>query len=100
MEGFWSELGVVRGLWSDPWCLAGNFHMIRFSSERGRGGRLSLHYREICLLGAVVLIIGTNRELIISLFLKIGNFTFRELFSLLLLGWFQTTSRFFLKGEG
>ena len=37
----WSELGAIRGLWNEPWCVAGDFNMIRFPYERNRGGRLS-----------------------------------------------------------
>ncbi|KAJ9680146.1 hypothetical protein PVL29_019435 [Vitis rotundifolia] len=40
-EEFWSELGAIRGLWNEPWCVAEDFNMIRFPSERSRGGRLS-----------------------------------------------------------
>ncbi|RVW37823.1 Transposon TX1 uncharacterized 149 kDa protein [Vitis vinifera] len=40
-ELFWEELGAIRGLWSDPWCIGGDFNMIRFSNERRRGGRVS-----------------------------------------------------------
>ena len=40
-ESFWDELGGIRGLWSDPWCIGGDFNMIRFSGERIRGGGLS-----------------------------------------------------------
>lgn len=40
-EDFWSELGDVRGLWSDPWCMAGDFNMIKFPFKHSRGGRLS-----------------------------------------------------------
>ncbi|RVX21330.1 hypothetical protein CK203_002101 [Vitis vinifera] len=36
----WEELGVIRGLWSDPWCIGGDFNVIRFPSERSRVGRL------------------------------------------------------------
>ena len=44
-EGFWSELGATRGLWSDPWCLARDFNMTRFPLKRSSGGRLSLAIR-------------------------------------------------------
>ncbi|RVW51403.1 hypothetical protein CK203_097169 [Vitis vinifera] len=40
-EDFLSELGAIRGLWNEPWCVAGDFNMIRFPFERSRGGRLS-----------------------------------------------------------
>ncbi|RVW99876.1 LINE-1 reverse transcriptase-like [Vitis vinifera] len=40
-EEFLSELGAIKGLWNEPWCVAGDFNMIRFPSERSRGGRLS-----------------------------------------------------------
>ena len=40
-EDFLSELGAIRGLWSEPWCVAGDFNMIKFPSEHSRGGRLS-----------------------------------------------------------
>ena len=30
----------IRGLWSDPWCVGGDFNMIKFLEERSRGGGL------------------------------------------------------------
>ena len=39
-EDFLSEMGAIRGLWSEPWYIAGDFNMIRFPSEHSRGGRL------------------------------------------------------------
>ena len=41
MEGFWGELGAIGGMWSDPWCVVGDFNMIKFLFKRSRGGRLS-----------------------------------------------------------
>ena len=44
-EEFWEELGAIRGLWTDPWCIGGDFNMIRFPNERRRGGRVSSSMR-------------------------------------------------------
>ena len=44
-EELWSELGPIRGIWNEPWCVARDFNMIRFLSERSRGGRLSQEMR-------------------------------------------------------
>ena len=27
-ENFWEELGAVRGLWTGPWCVGGDFNAI------------------------------------------------------------------------
>ena len=40
-EDFLSELGAIRGLWNEPWCVARDFNRIKFPSERSRGGRMS-----------------------------------------------------------
>ena len=33
-EDFWGELGAIRGLWDDPWCVKGDFNFVRFPGER------------------------------------------------------------------
>ena len=76
----------MKGLWSDHWCVVGNFNMLRFPRERNREGRLSsamrrffeviedLELRDLSLRGGVVAyIISPSRGLIISLCLRIGN---------------------------
>ena len=37
-EDLWDELGAIRGLWGDPWCLGGDFNAIRDPRERNREG--------------------------------------------------------------
>ena len=40
-EFFWEELGAVRGLWNGPWCVGGDFNMVRFLGECRGVGRVS-----------------------------------------------------------
>ena len=40
-EGLWTKLGAIRGLWIDPWCVAGDFNVTRFTKGRSGGGRLT-----------------------------------------------------------
>ncbi|RVW46613.1 Transposon TX1 uncharacterized 149 kDa protein [Vitis vinifera] len=44
-EEFWEELGSVKGLWSDPWCVGGDFNLVRFPEEHSRGGSLTASMR-------------------------------------------------------
>ena len=37
----WEELGAIRGLWEEPWCLGGDFNVILSQRERSSQGRLS-----------------------------------------------------------
>ena len=40
-EFFWEELGAVRGLWNEPWCVGGDFNMVCFPRERRGVGSVS-----------------------------------------------------------
>ena len=40
-ELFWEELGAVRGLWNGPWCVGGDFNVVRFLGEGGGAGRVT-----------------------------------------------------------
>ena len=44
-EFFWDELGAIRELWNDLWCIGGDFNVIKFLSERSREGRMSSSIR-------------------------------------------------------
>ena len=33
-EALWEELGAIRGIWNDPWCLGGDFNVILSQRER------------------------------------------------------------------
>ena len=37
----WEELGAIRGIWDDPWCLGGDFNVILSQRERSNQGRLT-----------------------------------------------------------
>ena len=40
-ECLWEEIGAIRGLWEEPWCLGGDFNTILYQSERSRHGRIT-----------------------------------------------------------
>ena len=40
-ESLREELGALKGLWGRPWCVGGDFNVLRFPYERSRKGRLS-----------------------------------------------------------
>ena len=40
-ELLWEDLGAIRGLWGEPWCIGGNFNTTCFLVERNRKGRIS-----------------------------------------------------------
>ena len=33
-ECMWEEIGAIRGIWDDPWCLGGDFNVILSQRER------------------------------------------------------------------
>ena len=52
-EDMWEELGSVRGLWSGPWCIGGDFNASASisPSESNRGGRITQAMRRFaCVL--------------------------------------------------
>ncbi|RVW36862.1 hypothetical protein CK203_113737 [Vitis vinifera] len=44
-ECLWEELGAIRGLWEEPWCLGGDFNTTLYQAERSRNGRITLAMR-------------------------------------------------------
>ncbi|RVX02750.1 LINE-1 retrotransposable element ORF2 protein [Vitis vinifera] len=42
----WDEIGAIRGLWEEPWCVGGDFNVIRSQNERNRQGRISAAMRK------------------------------------------------------
>ncbi|RVX19160.1 hypothetical protein CK203_008802 [Vitis vinifera] len=44
-EDFWEELGAIRGLWDDPWCLGGDFNSVRFLEKRRNTHSLTAEMR-------------------------------------------------------
>ena len=41
-EKFWEELGAIKGLWDEPWCVGGDFNSIRFPGEMRYGRNLTV----------------------------------------------------------
>ncbi|KAJ9685070.1 hypothetical protein PVL29_017197 [Vitis rotundifolia] len=40
-ETLWEELGAIRGIWDDPWCLGGDFNVTLSQWERSSQGHLN-----------------------------------------------------------
>ena len=40
-ECLWEEIGAIRGIWEEPWCLGGDFNITLFQRERNRQGRIT-----------------------------------------------------------
>ena len=41
----WEDLGAIKGLWGEPWCLGGDFNEIRFPGKRNWGSRIQRSMR-------------------------------------------------------
>ena len=37
----WEEIGAIRGIWEEPWCVGGDFNIIFSQRERSRQGRIT-----------------------------------------------------------
>ena len=44
-EDFWEDLGGIKGLWEEPWCVAGDFNVVRFLEEQSGGYKLNAEMR-------------------------------------------------------
>ena len=40
-ECLWEEIGAIRRIWEEPWCLGGDFNITLFQRERNRQGRIT-----------------------------------------------------------
>ena len=49
-EDLWEELGLVRGLWSEPWCIGGDFNASISPSENNKGGRITRAMRRFAVV--------------------------------------------------
>ena len=42
----WEELAAIKGLWNEPWYIAGNFNPVQFPRETSNGRQMSTAMRE------------------------------------------------------
>ena len=42
----WEELAAIKGLWNEPWYIAGNFNLVQFPREMSNGRQMSTAMRE------------------------------------------------------
>ena len=49
-ECLWEEIGAVRGIWDEPWCLGGDFNSTLFQRERSRQGRITPTMRRLAYI--------------------------------------------------
>ena len=40
-EELWEELGAIRGIWEEPWCLGGDFNVTLSQRDRSRQGNFN-----------------------------------------------------------
>ena len=40
-EMLWEELGAIRGIWDEPWCIGGDFNVTLSQRDRSRQGSLN-----------------------------------------------------------
>ena len=48
-EHMWEELGSMRGVWSGPWCIRGDFNATISPSESNKGGRVTQAMRHFVI---------------------------------------------------
>ncbi|RVW26531.1 hypothetical protein CK203_103819 [Vitis vinifera] len=80
-EILWEELGAIRGIWDDPWCLGGDFNVTLSQRERSNQGRLTGAMRRFCSGGGIRR--GPSPFRFENIWLKVDGF--KEL----LRGWWQ-----------
>ncbi|RVW24673.1 hypothetical protein CK203_082175 [Vitis vinifera] len=73
-ECLWEELGVIRGIWEDPWCLGGDFNIILFQRERSRHGRFKKVIGKVVSLDQNAFVMG-GQILDASLIANEGSFS-------------------------